>query len=235
MSSPHVGVEERYAVFPFYLCLDVSASMAGEPIDGVNRQLPALRSAIGEDPAISEVIRFAVITFSDVARSVLPLCDLSMVEAMPSVSTEGRTSYGAAFDYLRRTIEGDYQASRATGDRWYRPAVVFISDGQPTDDPASWRAAHARLVDPAWRRHPNILAFGFGTAEADVLAQVSERKANRAFIAEEGADPAKVVPELMTGLISSIVSSSASVYGGTAQLVPPDVPAMTAIPVDQLD
>ena len=80
-----------------------------------------------------------------------------------------------------------------------------------------------------------MLAFGFGTAEADVLAEVSERKANRAFIAEEGAEPAKVVPELMAGLISSIVSSSASVYSGAAQLVPPDVPSMTPIPVDQLD
>ena len=235
MVSESVGVEERYAVFPFYLCLDVSASMAGEPIDGVNRQLPALRAAIGEDPAIAEVIRFGMVTFSDVARTVLELCDLSIVEEVPEVRTGGRTSYGAAFDHLRRTIEGDYQNSRAEGDRWYRPAVVFISDGQPTDDPAIWRAAHARLVDPGWRRHPNILAFGFGSADAGVLAEVSERKANRAFIASEGAEPAKVVPELMTGLISSIVSSSASVYGGAAQLVPPDVPSMMAIPVDQLD
>jgi hypothetical protein len=31
------------------------------------------------------------------------------------------------------------------------------------------------------------------------------------------------------------VSSSASVYTGEAQLVPPDLPSMTAIPVDQLE
>jgi hypothetical protein len=68
-----------------------------------------------------------------------------------------------------------------------------------------------------------------------VLSIVSESKPNRAFIAVEGADPSKVVPELMVGLIQSIVSSSASVYTGEAQLVPPDVPSMTAIPVDPLD
>ncbi len=230
-----MSVEERYAVFPFYLCLDVSASMSGAPIEGVNRQLPLLRSAIGEDPAIAEVIRFGLITFSDVAHTVLSLCDLSLVEAVPEVASQGRTSYGAAFDHLRQTIEGDYHSSRADGDRWYRPAVVFISDGQPTDAPEAWRAAHSRLVDPGWKRHPNILAFGFGEANADVLAEVSERKPNRAFIAAEGAEPAKVVPELMTGLISSIVSSSASVYSGNAQLVPPEVPSMNPIPVDQLD
>jgi uncharacterized protein YegL len=235
MESQPVGVEETYAVFPFYLCLDVSASMAGEPIDAVNQQMPLLRGAIGEDPAIAEVIRLAVVTFSDVARTVLPLSDLSLVEAIPALAAEGRTSYGAAFDHLRRTIEGDYHSSRAQGERWYRPAVVFISDGQPTDSPELWRAAHQRLVAPEWKRRPNVLSFGFGAADAEVLAEVAERKPNRAFIASQGAEPASVIPELMAGLISSIVSSSASVYNGAAQLVPPEVPSMTAIPVDQLD
>ncbi|MCU4183981.1 VWA domain-containing protein [Acidiferrimicrobium sp. IK] len=235
MSSDAVGVEERYAVFPFYLCLDVSASMAGDPIDSVNRQMPLLRASVGEDPAVAEVIRFAVVTFSDVARTVLPLSDLSLVEAIPEVRPEGRTSYGAAFEHLRHTIESDYQAGRAAGDRWYRPAVVFISDGRPTDDEARWHAAHAALVDPGWKRRPNILAFGFGQADPAVLSAVVEGKANRAFIADEGAVPATVVPELMKGLISSIVSSSASVYSGEAQLSPPEVPGMTPIAVDQLD
>jgi uncharacterized protein YegL len=235
MATDSVGVEERYAIFPFYLCLDVSASMSGEPIDSVNRQMPALRSSVGEDPAIAEVIRFGVVTFSDVAHTVLPLSDLSLVEGVPAVSAQGRTSYAAAFDHLRESIESDYQSSRANGDRWYRPAVVFVSDGRPTDDEERWRSAHRRLTDPAWKRHPNILAFGFGDADAAVLATVAESKPNRAFIAADGAEPARVVPELMSGLVSSIVSSSASVYTGEAQLVPPEVPSMRPIPVDQLD
>jgi uncharacterized protein YegL len=235
MTSANVNVEERYAVFPFYLCLDVSASMAGAPIDSVNHQLPLLRASIGEDPAIAEVIRFGVITFSDVALTLLPLCDLSLVEAVPQLTVQGRTSYAAAFDHLRQVIENDYQSSRVGGDRWYRPAVIFISDGRPTDDTERWRSAHQRLTDPSWRRRPNILSFGFGDADPGVLAAVSECKPNRAFIAVEGAEPSKVVPELMAGLIQSIVSSSASVYTGEAQLVPPEVPSMTPIPVDRLD
>jgi uncharacterized protein YegL len=235
MTSANLGVEERYAVFPFYLCLDVSASMAGAPIEAVNRQLPILRTNIGEDPTISEVIRFAVVTFSDTARTLLPLSDLSLVEEIPALVTAGSTSYAAAFDHLRATIEDDYRSGRASGDRWYRPAVIFISDGRPTDPAESWRQAHQRLVDPAWKRHPNILSFGFGAAAPEVLAEVSEGKPNRAFIATEGVEPARVIPELMSGLISSIVSSSASVYSGSAELVPPEVPTMTPIPVDELE
>ena len=235
MTSANVSVEERYAVFPFYLCLDVSASMAGAPIDSVNRELPILRSSVGEDPAIAEVIRFGIITFSDVAHTVLPLCDLSLVEAIPEVSAQGRTSYAAAFDHLVQQIESDYHTSRAGGDKWYRPAVVFISDGRPTDDPERWRAALARLTEPSWKRHPNILAFGFGDADPAILAEVAGSKPNRAFIADEGSPPSRVVPELISGLIQSIVSSSASVYTGSAQLVVPELQSMNAIPVDPLD
>jgi uncharacterized protein YegL len=184
---------------------------------------------------VAEVIRLGVVTFSDVAHSVLPLADLSLVEALPSLRAQGRTSYAAAFDHLRQTIESDYLNSRASGDKWYRPAVVFISDGRPTDEPERWRAALARLTDPEWKRRPNVLAFGFGDADASVLVAVTEGKPNRAFLAAEGAEPSKVIPELISGLIQSIVSSSASVYTGSAQLIPPDVPTMTAIPVDRLD
>lgn len=235
MTTANVGVEERYAVFPFYLCLDVSESMSGAPIDSVNRELPLLRSSVGDDPAIAEIIRFGVVTFSDVAQTELPLCDLSLVEAVPELTARGRTSYSAAFDHLREMIETDYHSGRAGGDKWYRPAVVFISDGRPTDDPLRWRAALARLHDPSWRRRPNILAFGFGDADPHILAEVAGEQPNRAFVADEGAPPSRVVPELMAGLVKSIVSSSASVYTGSAQLVVPELPSMHAIPVDPLD
>lgn len=235
MARQHVGSEERYAVFPFYLCLDISQSMEGEPIAQVNHELPRLRASVGDDPAVAEVVRLAVVTFSDEARTVLPLADLALVEAMPTLTVEGRTSYGAAFTHLRSSIESDYHAGRFNGERWYRPAVLFISDGRPTDQADQWAEAHRRLVDPGWLRHPNILAFGFGEAVPEILAQVAERKPNRAFVAAEGAAPSAVVSELMSGLVQSIVSSSASAYSGVPQLVPPELPNMAPIPVDELE
>lgn len=235
MASPYLGTEERYAIFPFYLCLDVSQSMAGKPIDEVNAELPQLRASVGQDPAVAEVIRFGIVTFSDVARTVLDLADLALVEAMPRVEVEGRTSYAAAFDHLRRVIEADYHTGRTAGERWYRPAVLFVSDGRPTDPEERWLEAHRRLVEPNWRRHPNILAFGFGEAVPEILATVAENKPNRAYVASSGAAPSAVVPELMAGLVQSIVSSSASAYTGAPQLVPPQLPNMQAIPVDELE
>jgi hypothetical protein len=39
----------------------------------------------------------------------------------------------------------------------------------------------------------------------------------------------------MAGLVQSIVSSSASAYTGSPQLVPPQLPNMQPIPVDELE
>jgi uncharacterized protein YegL len=235
MASRYVGTEERYAVFPFYLCLDVSQSMSGEPIEQVNAELPQVRARVGQDAAVAEVVRFGIITFSDTARTLLALTDLALVESIPRLDVEGGTSYSAAFEHMRRVIEGDYHAGRAAGERWFRPAVIFVSDGRPTDPEERWRSAHGRLTDTSWHRHPNILSFGFGDAVPEILAAVSENKPNRAWVAAEGAAPSAVVPELMAGLVQSIVSSSASAYTGAPQLVPPQLPNMQPIPVDELD
>ena len=230
-----LSAQERYSIFPFYICMDISESMSGEPIAAVNKQLPMLRTSIGSDPAVAEVIRVGIITFSDTATSVLPLSDLSMVDAIPELVARGRTSYAAMFDHVFKVIESDYHASRSAGDRWYRPAVILISDGRPTDESERWRSALSRLTDPSWKRRPNILAFGFGDADPAVLSAVTSAKANRAFVAAEGADPATVIPELLAGLVQSIVSSSASVYDGQALLEAPQLTSMRAIPVDELD
>ena len=235
IAEPTVDAGERYSVFPFYICMDVSESMSGDPISAVNKQLPLLRASIGGDPAVAEVIRVAIITFSDTATSVLPLSDLSMVDAIPELAARGRTSYAAAFEHVHKVIESDYLAGRSAGERWYRPAVILISDGRPTDEAGRWQAALSRLTDPSWKRRPNILAFGFGDADPAVLSTVTSAKANRAFVAAQGADPATVIPELLGGLVQSIVSSSASIYGGQAQLEAPELSSMRAITVDELD
>jgi hypothetical protein len=79
---------ETHPVFPLFLLLDVSGSMSGEPIEALNEALPGLKEAIRQDPTVGEIARIGVITFSDEARTVLPLCDLLYAE-MPSLSCEG--------------------------------------------------------------------------------------------------------------------------------------------------
>src|SRR5262245_18720111 len=93
---------------------------------------------------------------------------------MPALKPSGATMYGQAFDTLRETINNDVNNLKAQGHQVFRPTVFFLSDGQPND---SWQASYLALTDPGWRPRPNILAFGFGQADASVIRQVATQNA----------------------------------------------------------
>jgi uncharacterized protein YegL len=107
--------DERHPVFPVFLVIDVSYSMEGEPIDAVNRALPELREMIGDDPQVGEIARVSIITFSDTARSVLPLCDVNQM-TMPMLAPEAGTNFAAAFRVARQQIEDEIRGlGKGTG------------------------------------------------------------------------------------------------------------------------
>jgi len=217
-------------LLPFYLLCDESGSMTGSPIDAINDSLPKLHHEIGSNPAVADKTRFCLIGFSDRAEILLSLSDLSTVTEMPELQANGGTSYAKAFDTLRETIDRDVAQLKSEGHEVYRPAIFFLSDGLPNDD---WHAAYQQLTDPAWRPHPNILAFGFGQADADIIRQVATTKA---FISDNTLSPAEALREFAQSLVRSIVNSgtqSADTAAGGATLVMPDqVPGFTTISAD---
>jgi uncharacterized protein YegL len=215
-------------LLPFYLVCDESGSMAGQAIDAINQSLPELHNEIGSNPVVADKTRFCLIGFSDHADVLLPLSDLSTVTAIPKLSAGGGTNYQAAFDTLRNTINTDVKALKAAGNVVYRPAVFFLSDGHPNRN--NWQASHQTLTDANWTSRPNILAFGFGSADENTIRQVATV---RAFMANGTIGPADALKEFAQSLIRSIVNSatpSASNPQGGANLAMPDnVPGFTNI------
>jgi uncharacterized protein YegL len=215
-------------VLPFYLVCDESLSMAGAPVDAINESLPKLHSEIGSNPVVADKTRFCLIGFSSSAEVLLPLTDLSTVSSMPGLRAGGVTSYGSAFNLLYNTITDDVAKLKAEGVQVYRPAVFFISDGQPAD---SWEAAHKRLTDARWRLHPNILSFGFGGADPQTIQQVATVKA---FIADGTMGPDLALREFAQSLTRSIISSAARAEdnGSMTLDLPNDVPGFLALPAE---
>jgi uncharacterized protein YegL len=84
----------------------------------------------------------------------------------------------------------------------HRPAVFFLSDGQPTD-PATWPAAHAALTDPAWSARPNLIAFGVGDADPATIARIGTF---RAFLDRDGVRPAGALRRCAPALTTSTLS-----------------------------
>ncbi|WP_027345044.1 vWA domain-containing protein [Hamadaea tsunoensis] len=219
-------------VLPFYLVCDESGSMSGAPVDAINQSLPELHYEIGSNPVVTDKTRFCLIGFSSKAEILLPLSDLSTVTQMPMLKASGGTNYSQAFDKLRETINNDVNALKSQGHQVYRPAVFFLSDGLPNDD---WHQSYQALVDPVWRPHPNILAFGFGQADTQTIQQVATTKA---FIANGTLGPAAALREFAKSLIRSIVnsgtSSAAEQAGGATLVMPDNVPGFTTIEADQV-
>lgn len=220
--------EELFTVFPVFLLVDVSASMAGGPIEAVNRALPDLKREMEVNPTVGEIARVAIVTFSDEGRVALPLSDLADVE-LPELEVEGSTNFASGFTAVREAIR-DGLYGLAKGTPMYKPVVFFMSDGQHVAR-EPWAAARAQLLDQRPSvLNPEIVCFGFGDAEMTDLQQIATRFAFQST----DRDPVVQVREIMSALISSIRTSSQSFSDpGKADGLHLDVPEEHFVSLDK--
>lgn len=222
-------------VLPFYVLADVSYSMTQKPatpdglapLDTLNTVVPAIKDALDESPILSDKIRFSLMDFSDDARTQIPLCDLLKVPAqsIPKLAGRGGTSFAAAFVAIKKQIDSDFRQLKADNHKVHRPAVFFLTDGEPTDPDGEWQAAFAELTSSSFKARPNIIPFGVGDAKKVLLDQLVYPVGKmRAFLVREGADPASAIRSMAEILIGSIVASANSISedGESGGFVLPD-------------
>jgi len=169
------GIEEGQLVMPFYLICDVSYSMVGDMTD-LNAGLRRLHQAIVMQPVVDDVAQICIMSFSDQAKVLLPLGQMSEA-AIPTLSVEGGTDYGSAFRELAQTVERDRAALKANGYKIYRPCVFFLTDGAPND--RSWHQTftstltYDRQTGQGMKSHPIFVPFGFRDAPESVMQQLA--------------------------------------------------------------
>ena len=176
-SSSHPGQQLKSPggerIVPVYIVCDESASM--EAIGGiaaVNQALRDLHAEVAADPLVSDMFHFGLIGFCDEAEELMSLTKLSDVVAMPGVLGRGVTNYGPVFDLLKQVISRDIENLKSGGFEVFRPLVLFITDGEPTDNPA-WENSYCSLMDKAtFRQYPNIVAVGFEGADEMTVSGV---------------------------------------------------------------
>jgi uncharacterized protein YegL len=194
---------ELYTIFPVFVLIDVSASMAGGSIEAVNAALPALKMEMSSNPTVGEIARVSIVTFSDEGRTVVPLCDLASAD-IPEIMIEGGTNFASGFRALKKAIESG-MASLPKGTPVYRPVVFFMSDGEHVAR-EDWTAALDALRDKSWKYAPEIVSFGFGEANTEAIRRVATRYSFKT----KDADPVVQVREIMNALIGSIRTTSTS-------------------------
>ena len=115
---------------PVILLADVSGSMAEEgKIDSLNRAVREMVETFSTTEDLRAEVHVAVIVFGGDARLHVPLQAASRVKWI-DMKAHGGTPMGAAFEMAAALIEDrDAVPSRA-----YRPSIILVSDGMPTDD-----------------------------------------------------------------------------------------------------
>ena len=218
-------------LLPFYLVIDVSWSMSMDgKLASANKIVSQIVDALAVNPVLSDKVRFGLIDYSDDAHVRLPLCDLLEPDLdRPCLAVRGGTSFGAAFDTLHRVIRADVARLRADGHVVHRPTAFFLSDGEPTDDEAAWRAAFADLV--ALPAGLNIVPCGIDQAEATVMGTLVHPSTGPGkmalYMMDADAEPARAVTGMAEILISSMIQS---VYGLTGGDPGPVLPSGTGLP-----
>ncbi|HEY1519451.1 MAG TPA: VWA domain-containing protein [Solirubrobacteraceae bacterium] len=195
-------------VLPMYFVGDESHSMAGDPIAAVNQGLIDLRDEVAKHPLIGKKVRFGIITFADSAQTRLELSELTEDLVLPTLAPRGRgTSYASALEALRHTIPADVALLKGNGYQVHRPSVFFLSDGLPTEKPEKWRARLEELKDPGFKERPNILAFGVGEADPEVIGQLASTP-RYGFMMTQGGSTAGAIAEFAASMLNSMVASA---------------------------
>lgn len=123
---------------PLFLMLDVSGSMS------VDSKIETLNTAVKnmlKELAECEVdIRVGIITFGNTAEYFMPLTSaMAAFELFQDMTAAGLTSMGAACELVKGLIED----KSVVPSRSYRPMLVLLSDGAPTDQ---WKEPMERLL-----------------------------------------------------------------------------------------
>lgn len=197
---------ERLKVFPAYVVVDTSWSMGGDKIAAANGIVPRLIEACEGNTALADKLHVSIISFSDSARTVIPLSKGATLGTPPQLTAGGSTNYGAAFKLLRSEIETGVTTLKASNYDVLRPVVFFITDGEPTDDENDRAGAFVELTDSEFLAHPNIVMFGVGDATESTLKTYTSHRGS-AVIAKDGASAAEALGAMIEVLVMSVVAS----------------------------
>lgn len=194
---------------PVILLADVSGSMSAEgKIEALNQSVRDMLAAFSSNDDLRAEIHIAIITFGGQARVHIPLQRAGDVKWMDMVA-DGKTPLGSAMSMAADLIEDQAKIT----NRAYRPTVILVSDGQPTDQ---WHEALDRLAKQGRAQKADRIALAIGgDADLDMLRRFLSDERKQVFVASD----ARRIKDFFQFVTMSVAVRSRSVN-------PNDVPVM---------
>ncbi|NME70120.1 vWA domain-containing protein [Flammeovirga aprica] len=184
---------------PVYILVDVSYSMQGGPIQGVQSGVEFLVSELRKNPHALETVYLSLVTFSTNAETLVPLTELMDFQT-PQLAVSGMTSLGEGLELVAVKSELEVTKSSPTQKGDWKPLVFIMTDGEPTDN---WRNGLSIFESKKWGV---VVACAAGDgANTSVLQEITPN-----VVKLNTADEASIV-EFFKWVSSSIGVSSTKV------------------------
>jgi uncharacterized protein YegL len=208
---------------PVIILADVSGSMTQDNnIGALNAALKDFLSTLSKESRLNAEIQVSIITFGGSKAEVhVPLTPAWQINQTDDLVASGGTPMGGAFELALEMIEN----KEIIPSRAYKPTIVLISDGIPTDN---WESSFNKLKnsDRAQKASRMAMAIGAGADKHMLKAFVNDLEATEVFEAHN----AKEIHRFFRVVSMSVSSRSQS-------NTPNQLPAVdfSQLPDDELD
>jgi uncharacterized protein YegL len=153
---------------PCVLLLDTSGSMGGLPIMQLNEGVRTFKQELMMDPLATKRVEIAVVTFGPVTvqNDFHTVTNFNPAE----LDTTGDTPMGAAITMGIELVAMRKKEYKDHGIAYYKPWIILITDGAPTDE---WARAAAAVREGEAGKKFAFFAIGVEGANMDILKQIS--------------------------------------------------------------
>lgn len=156
---------------PCVLVLDTSGSMAGLPISQLNDALKQFVREVSSDSLAAKRLELAVVSCGGEVRVAHDFATVNHF-VPPILMAGGDTPLGASIERALDLLETRKRNYRLGGVAYYRPWLLVLTDGTPTDD---MHQAARRLNEGESTKSLVAFCFGTDTFDKSKMAKVFPR------------------------------------------------------------
>lgn len=132
------------ARLPIYILLDTSGSMVGARIQRVLDLCTDFCTHLCQEVGTKESVWISVITYSDTAKTQIPLSPIHSIQMPNSYSTKGLSNTWSALRYLEKQASEEIRFRASLDEQGdFKPLLLFFTDGLSTD---------VQPPDDAWKQ-----------------------------------------------------------------------------------
>lgn len=154
------------------LVLDISGSMAGEPIDELNKGVRLFIDAIKNDDIAKYAAEIAIVTFGGKVKVHCDFQNIERLEFQDFVATSTTPMNEAVLKALE-LLERRKEEYAKAGVDYYQPWMVIMSDGYPDTEPD---LSASKTYQLAKNKKLSCFQLGIGEqASMETLAKFSPR------------------------------------------------------------